>query len=295
MSTPTFTAVATDSVTGLTGTGSASFDVAAAPQPTPPGTGTVAKLIGARGGPSNALANFTTADSTIGPLNCTKLFYSGSLPATFTNGTEAKLPSGVIPVVCYKTMDTNVAAYVKSVTRDLWLVYHQEPEGDYSQGATFVSEFTRQSALIRAQGNSHVKVVNCAGGYPYRSAGSSDVLSGNYIPPASSLDYYCKDVYQDPAARWPSAGLSNYDEWLNWLKLVQGLGKPLGVTEYGIGLSGGAAKRNSRIQQDCAYLRTVGIEMWQYWWVNMGSTATNYQFTDAATVDTWKKICAGTI
>lgn len=279
----TGTARLTDVATGLSASRSASFTV------------NQAMLIGARGGPSNALSNFTAADAAIGPLKCTKLFYSTTLPATFAGSVESTYPAGVLPVVCYKTMDTNVAAYVRSVTHPIWLVYHQEPEGDYALGSTFVSEFTSQSGLIRAQANPLVKVVYCAAGYPYRNAGTADVLAGNYIVPASLTDYYAKDVYQDNAARWPSQGLANYDEWLNWLALVQGKGKPLAVTEYGVGASGGNAVRNARIQLDAAYLEGLpGVAMWQYWWVNDGTTATNYQFTDAATEATWQSIANGT-
>lgn len=288
MTSVSFTAKATDPTSGLSGSLSASFNVQS----------TVAPLLGARGGPTNALSLFNTANSTIGPLNCTKLFYSTVLPTTYVGSIESTYPVGVTPVVCYKTMNTNVAAYVNSVTRPVWLVYHQEPEGDYPLGSTFVSEFNTQSALIRAQGNPLVKVVCCSAGFPYRAAGTADVLAGNYIPPASSVDYYCKDVYQDQGSLYPTAGLSNYPIWTNWYSFVSGSGKPIGITEYGIGSTGSNADRNTRIQQDCAYLRASipSLAMWQYWWSNVGTDpATTYQFTDTATIATWQGIEAGTI
>lgn len=288
-----FTAKATDAVTGLSGALASSFTVQTTQAP-------VAPLIGARGGDGDDLSFFTSANTAIGPLNCTKLFYSDVLPSTFVGETESDLPAGVVPVVCYKTETTNVASYVNSVTCPLWLVYHQEPEGDYTLGSTFVSEFENQSALIRAQGNPNVKVVMVAAGYPYRNAGTSDVLDGNYIPPLSATDYYCKDVYQDQSSGlYPSNGLANYPEWTNWLDLVQDIGGIPGITEYGIGMTNGAPARNTRLQLDCAYLRAnlTNLAMWQYWWVTLAGAppATQWQFTDAPTIATWQAIEAGTL
>jgi hypothetical protein len=287
------TATATDPVTGLQGSRQATFTV----------NNTVAPLIGARGGApggdsTNALANFTNANNTIGPLNCTKIFYSGILPAQFPGSVESTYPSTVTPVVCYKTVKTNVQSYVRSVTRPLWLVYHQEPEGDYATGAQFVSEFVSQAALIRQVGNPLVRVVYCAAGYPYRTGGDAQALAGNYIVPASSVDVYAKDVYQDKASLYPTQGLANYPIFQNWYNFVRPFGKPIAITEYGIGSTGTTTDRNNRLQQDVGYLRTLpNLAMWQYWWANNNppAPATNWQFTDAPTISTWRAIIAGSL
>ena len=229
---------------------------------------------------------------TIGPLECTKLFYSGALPTTFVGQTEQQLPAGVLPVVCYKTQDASAtASYVQSVTRPLWLIYYQEPEGNLS-ASDFLSQFATESALIRAQNNSNVKVVMCGGGYQYRTGGNA--AAGQYLPPTSQVDGYTVDLYQQQegdAEQWPTKGLENFDRWVNWYGLVSGTGKMLGITEYGVDAptSGDVSVRNARIQQDCAFLRTIPtpLTLWSYWWVG------EWQFTDAATEQTWQEICTG--
>lgn len=286
----TLTATATDPITGLSGSRQATFTV----------NNAVAPLIGARGGNTNSLALFNTANATIGPLNCSKIFYSTILPAAFPGSVESTYPAAVTPVVCYKTMNTNVQSYVASVTRPLWLVYHQEPEGDYATGAQFVSEFMSQAVLIRQMNNPLVKVVYCAAGYPYRTGGDAQALAGNYIVPASSVDVYAKDVYQDKGAIYPSLGLSNYPIFQNWLAFVEGKGKPLAITEYGIGSTGTTTDRQQRIALDCGYLRTLPpgqLAMWQYWWANQSPTdvTQQYQFTDAPTISTWRAVISGSL
>lgn len=266
----------------------------------------VAGLIGARAAATNSLPAFTAANTTIGPLDTTRLFYSTSLPASM-GATETGLPPGVTPVVSYKTQDTNVANYVASVTRPLWLIYHHEPEGDYGPfgGAEFVSEFMGQSALIRAQGNPLVRVCMCSGGYQWETGqGGSD---GSYLPPPQAVDVYSQDVYQHQRGTgpnaWPSLGLENYGRFQNWLGFTGSSGRDLAITEYGIDAdqldpTNAAQTRNNRIIKDVGYLRDTlpGLALLSYWWVPSATDKTqDYRFTDAATIDTWHQIEAGSL
>src|SRR6266568_693984 len=215
----------------------------------------------------NTLADFQWASGIIGGtagLGCDKYFY-GTLPSSFVNEKGYSLPAGVLPIICYKTQNTNVVSYCNSVNRDIWLIYYQEPEGNFTNGSTFVSQFKAQSDLIHGVGNSHIKVVMCAGGYNYRDyAGNAinlDALKGNYlrglgnISPVSGKPYaeiMAHDCYQGSGDwDWPTNGLANFPIWLNWLALVTGANvatdstaraagmvvgteRPLAVTEYGI-------------------------------------------------------------
>jgi hypothetical protein len=254
----------------------------------------VASMIGARG-PGGTLGDFLAANSAIGPLQTTRLFYPGSLPTSFRGSVADRLPAGVLPIVSYKTMNTNVASYVKSVNRPIWLCFHHEPEGDYSTGAQFVKQFDSQSNLIRSANISHyVSVAMIAGGYQYRD--NRTAKYGSFIPPARYVDRYAEDVYQIPGTKyaWSSKGLANYPRFQNWLRLVRPTGIPIGITEYGISAAQGNAVRNARIKTDANYLRTTfggQFRLWEYWW---HSNDNSWQFTDAATIATWKSIAAGT-
>lgn len=232
---------------------------------------------------------FTSANQALGPLGAARFYYT-ALPKSFQNSPESRLPSGVMPVISYNTLNTNVVSYVKSVNRPIWLAFHHEPEDHnaFSSGAAYVAQFESQSKLIRSAGNSDVKVVSINAGYAYRSKGGTG-LNGSYLPPASYVDAYALDLYQVccNGERWPSGGLANYDRFQNWLKLVGLRGKPLGLTEYGIEASDSV--RDARIQADASYLRSEfngQFEVWEYFWVGI------WRFTDAATVATWRSIAS---
>jgi hypothetical protein len=286
------------------------------------GAGQIAVNIGARitnqtlGYPSTegdgaySAASWTWAQGYLGNINATKAFYTTTLPTTFTGSKCAGLPAGVVPVICYKTQTTNVASFVTSVNRPIVLVYHQEPEGDYTLGSTFVAEFKGQSNLIRAQGNSNVQVACNSAGYPYRAKGTADVLAGNYLRGLGPyVDLFLKDIYQDQSFDWSATGLAGYDQFQNWLTLVTntsivGTEQPLGIAEYGIGQTGGNAVRAARIATDAAYLSgaflnstSFPLQFWMYWWDDNAMTSASdqvhqYQFTDTATCNQWASYTA---
>jgi hypothetical protein len=245
----------------------------------------VAQLIGARA--TSTLDGFDLANSAIGLLKATRLFYPHSLPASFAGTVESQLPQGVIPIVSYKTLNTNVVSYVRSVNRPLWLCFHHEPEHAYSSGSVFVQQFESQSNLIRSVHNSFVKVIMIAGSYQYRPGKIGH--DGSFIPPAQYVDYYGVDVYQYPQSAWPSDGLANYGQFQRWLRLVKPLGKPLAITEYGIAGVSNAA-RDARITLDARYLQSAfggKLALLEYWWNG------ECQFTDAATIATWRAVVSG--
>ncbi len=262
-------------------------------------------LIGACSGKGN----WRSANAIIGPLQTHRLFYSGSLPLTF----EADdTPTTVTIIASYKTATTNVKNYVKSVpaNRQVILAYHHEPEGDYSSGAVFVSEFKTQSDLIRSCANSNVRIAMISASYPYGVSGNTDVQDGNYLKDLGNyVDLFGVDIYQGVAGTepycWPTQGLRNYPRWNNWLNVVTdpaivGTIKPLGITEYGVDDPVGDERRNQRIQLDRDYLIeafTPGsakaispyrLQVWSYWWRSVDQNAA--KFTDAPTIATWRGI-----
>ena len=257
-----------------------------------------------------ARGTWPAADAVAGPGQTHRIFYPPGtpLPSTFDpDGT----PDYVTMIVSYKQQTTNVARYVSSIpdNRNVILIYHHEPEGDYATGAAFVAEFKAQSNLIRAQGRSNVLVGMCSAGYPYRTGGDSEALAGNYLRGLGAyVDVFTKDIYQGSGGAsgplWPSNGLANYDQFQNWLAKVTspsvvGQIRPLGITEYGIYGAVTNTQRNTRLALDIAYLQSTfpvaggatspfPLMMFCYWWQTNTSPPT--QFTDATTIATWQGI-----
>jgi hypothetical protein len=285
--------------------------------------GKAARYVGAIVAPLNACPNSVSAWGGIGQatfsndLAAVKLLYaSNAAMTTWAAGSESGLPSSALAVICFKDSHiSSLASYIASIparTAEVWLAYFNEPEAAYPNGnyTQFLATFKQCSQIIRAAGNPLVKVAQVSQTYQYGVAGSL-AQQGVWRAPASEVDYYCADVYQHFSQGWPSQGLSNYNRWTKWLSVFSGRGVPLAITEYGIDGCGGSAVRNSRIQADCAYLRTAfgtggtvsvkPLGAWIYSWTNCNSgvLATSCfgscQFTDTATVTTWTQVCTGAL
>lgn len=261
-----------------------------------------------------AKGDWSTTNALLGPGTTHRLFVGGALPAAFTaDGT----PSNVLIIQSYKAATSQIAiqGYLAGLGgRNVVIVYHHEPEGDYALGATFVSEFQAESVKIRAAAATlglstgsrfaQVQVWCASAGYPYRTAGTADVLAGNYLRGlAPYVDAITKDIYQGTGGAsggegngWPTNGLQNYSLWTNWYALATNPAivgtpvPPIGLTEYGIGTEAGNANRNTRIQLDAAFLATITPQpvCWCYWYQSID--VNDDIFTDAPTIATWQAI-----
>lgn len=245
---------------------------------------------------SASAGNWSAANSKIGPLQGQRLFYPGALPSRFAHSACNRLPAGDWCIVSYNKRNTNVASYVSSIpsSRNVVLVWEHEPEipGRFSSGHTFVSGFDAQSALIRkaAHGAKNVHVASDSESWQYGFGGGNGGSRGagcSFIPPASAVDYYYADNYS-PTAQ-PLAGMVR---WQNWLKCVKKSGKPIGIAEFGLGSCAGASARVKTLLADAAYLKTLDVQLWSYYYVpNKGCE--NWQFTDSAMISAWRGIEAG--
>lgn len=273
-------------------------------------TGGFANLIGAVGndpaiGCPTSIAGFNYANSVIGPLNTVKLFYGGALPSSIAattvqgGGSPNDLPDGVVPVLCYQTPDTNLTSYVNSITRPVILVWKNECESSSYTYTDFKTIFQRQSNTIRAAGNPNVQVAMVSNGYQYATGVNADAVAGRWIVAPAYVDMYLLDCYMHydnggTGYAWPSAGLSNWVQWNNWVSVVAPKGKPMGIGEYGIDsqMSGPptsdatCAARTARITADAAYLASAfgggpvspyPMALWIYWYSNcaQGKLATD--------------------
>jgi len=276
-----------------------------------------------------AYANpWATGNSTIGPLQSTRLFYV-TLPTSITtspgNGetacTTANVPISVVCVISYKTMDTNLAAFIASIpsNRHVVLIWHHEPENDTfsgpgTNGQNFVSDFETESNAIRADAAADslpdVKVAMAAEAYQYQAGTKFDNGIGcSFIPPDQYVDFYFVDIY-DPTPNGkslPDSPVGN--QWSAWLSCVTAANnanphprKAEGIAEYGLGSSGSSAENATREQTlvaDDAYLKAsfTNFYLWEYWWndpTTGNACAPNLcQFTDQATITEWQEIEAG--
>ena len=237
--------------------------------------------------------SFATVNSQTGPVKVTRLFYSGSLPKTFN---RQGIPAGVKLIISYKTPDTGVAAYAKSIPagQDVELAYHHEPEGDYPSGATFVAEFNRQAGLIHAA-NRAIPVAFIAGMYQYKSGLHG--YDGSFIPTAQDRSY--ADSYLPTAALIVPA--QTEVRLTRYRALLASKGKTWdGFTEYGRGvIRDGAAfdqavatKRASVIPIDAQWLATTQARVWAYWYTTDLGSGDQWRFTDAASLNAWRTVAA---
>ena len=258
-------------------------------------------------------AQFSVANSAIGPLQSCKIFYDGAvtLPASFAGSTCDSLPRNVTCVISYKVADTNVGNFVGSIPagKNVILIYWQEPEHSWSgTGASFVSEFEKQSNEIRAATTTanaeNVFVAMDSSNYQYGAAGSghSNGTGCSFIPPPAYADFYFGDQYEHMstgnnfANDTPDSGVNT--EWNNWLSCVSPQNKPIGVAEVGYncgqangtGANPNGATTTQAMAADNNYLGGnpdgLPVVLYEYWWnPNVGC-----QFTGSSQVSEWQSI-----
>lgn len=287
-----------------------------------------AQMIGAYAGPYGSASDWVAANQTseIGPLQSNKEFYSltNTLPTTFAGTTCAQIASQVTPppacVITYKNAEAQdgITTFVKSIPSDqtVILVFCQEPEGKGhgascnlpQSGSAFQAAFEQQSDEIRAAGDyPNVLVGMDAEDDEYDAGGTNDnggspATTCYYIPPASYVDVYLVDHYEnvdtaaDNGLDMPNAGGISATEWDTWLGCVSGLGKPIGLAEYGLNQNldtpaPPATNSQDVIQSmgaDNTYLEqlpatlTEPVLLWENWW------AGGDQFTDSASEAKWQ-------
>lgn len=243
---------------------------------------------------NNAVATFGAMTLSRGP------FYGSALPSR----PEYYAPPEVQLIPSFKSVTSTTAGYVKAMRDPAWLVFHHEPEADYTNsggGAAFVSQFRSAYDAIKAA-NPNVQVAMVAGGFQYRDGNHG--ADGSFIPPADKCDGYFFDSYRTGAsASSPLEPIQQMEEFINWYGFVSGLGKPLGITEYGRGWENTdgsvtpaqraniLATRPGLMQTDYAYLKGLGFALWNLWW-NSNSPGDDWKFSDQPSIDAWSRIVA---
>jgi transcriptional regulator with XRE-family HTH domain len=274
--------------------GLAALIMAAAPDSPPARNATtdhIGDLVGAR------VRSWPSANRLVGPLQ-TERYYHDVLPPSFAGSREARLPTGVVPIVSYWKPSASVTRYVASVNRPIILIFRYNAEPRVSAPA-FVSAFEDQSRLIRSVHNANVRVATSAMVYQYHSSVNPGAATCGYIPPAAYVDYYLAAVY-DPYLE----GIDRTDQggFVVWQNCTRGLRRPRGIAELGLGLGthGSAscqpeARRTAVMYGDLAYLHdnVPDLSVLEYWWsAEPGAPCTrSWQFpADSPTADLWRTL-----
>jgi hypothetical protein len=236
---------------------------------------------------------FKQATTELGSLKVTRLFYQ-KLPSTFN---RQGIPNGVLLIVSYKQPNTNVASYVRSIPtgQQVQLVFHHEPEADYADGSTFVSEFNAQQKLAEAA-NQSIRFAFVAGAFAYRSGHQG--YSGSFIPPHA--DRYYLDSYQRGVAYSPIRPAAQDPAVQRYMALLAQKGKLFnGFTEYGRGCKDATQPlTDAMVQQrlkvfaaDNTYLRSLrGIRVWSYWYTTDVKSDRQWRLTDSRSQQGWRAI-----
>lgn len=280
-----------------------------------------ATMIGAETPDGNCdSSNFSSIDSSIGPLQTCKVFYGPSTPLpAFAGSICDNLPVSVTCVISFKD-DSGLASFVSHIParRNVVLVYWQEPEHTWSggcplptcTGATYVSQFETEADTIRANVTSsnaeNVFIASDAEAYQYDATTSThhNGTSCSYIPPSGNVgspDFYFMDQYELPPTS-DNKNLGNdtavdvSTETNNWLSCATPNNKPLGVAElgYNCGASTGNNVNTSvttdNMGKDNTYLGAnpdgLPVVLEEYWYDdNVGC-----KFTLSSAVSEWKSI-----
>lgn len=264
-----------------------------------------AVLIGADAGRSGAVAEWMTANKSIGALQLDKIFYPRALPVSYRGSTCAGLPKKVVCLVAYKTPTVHVGSFVSSIPagRTVVMIFHQEPEGDFPSGQDFVGQFEHQSALIRraANGAPNMFVADDAGTSRYQPGYPGADCS--YIPPAAYTDFYFADHYEPRPTGLDLPKGQQGGDWARWLSCVEPMHKPIGLAEYGLGTCSarGNVAREQALLSDSSYLKSLPavirapVLIWNYWWVNdsVFSLCKDWLFTGTM-LNAWRSVKAGT-
>lgn len=269
------------------------------PAVTPPPVGP-GMLIGARGkGPSSQslTAAFAGAESNLGNLQVTRVFY-GTLPAKHARISDP----GVLEIISYKGSGgtANLTAFCRSLTAagPAWLAKHHEPEGptDYADGAAFLADWQPDYDVAHSLG---VTFGMIAGGYQYRANGGNG-FDGSYLP--ARADFYSIDTYRDGSADSGFGAIVTLDqvaEFQRWYTLVKDRGAPLAVTEYGRGTVGNGEvastpqKRVAVLGPDVQWLRDHGFAVFSLWYSNYGPDGRAWCPTDSAWLTAFQALTRG--
>lgn len=233
------------------------------------------------------------ATGQIGALGVTRLFYR-QLPRTFS---RQGIPKGVLLIVSYKQPNTNVASYVRSIParQRVQLVFHHEPEADYSRGSTFVAQFNAQERLAKSV-RPRLRFAFIGGGFAYRS--NQPGYAGSFIPPHA--DRYYLDSYQRGVSWSPIRPAAVDPSVQRYMRLVAAKGHRFnGFTEYGRGaVDADHPLRQAMVQQrlrvfaaDDKYLRSLrGVRVWSYWYTTDRASGTQWRLTDPQSQRAWRAV-----
>lgn len=225
--------------------------------------------------------DWMNANSTIGPLQSDKEFFSNgnNLPSNFDQticwaiegdlGTNSPWPVCVIAYDGTTMTQTDMNNFLSTVPaqQELYIVWHQEPEGDSfssepgcgsdTGAAAFVCEFEQQGSLVHDSPyyGPNIFVAMDSSGYHYgdvtddsspgdetASSGTSDGTNNcPYMPPNSAnssggADIYLVDFYQHSVVDGTNVNTEaiREDNWKNWLSCATGRNRPIGLGEYGL-------------------------------------------------------------
>jgi hypothetical protein len=258
----------------------------------------------------------STGSTGIGPLQVNKEFFGVGAGLTWSStkcaGIEANYTDHrqwPICIVAYKDQVSaaTLDAFMAAVPADqaVTLVFHQEPEGDFTSGSVFVGQFeTQYNNYLASQATSvkpNITMVMDSASFPYKGSGAGTDCS--YIVPATETDGYYMDFYESTVDG--NAIPSNSDRgsaWLKWQSCgVTSSGKPVGIAEEGYDQSTSSNRANTpaAMSADAAYLQGYAGTFHQlmavrtYWWTDFGGAGGSWHFDNTACSgcqDLWKSL-----
>ena len=216
--------------------------------------------------------SFLAERAAIPGMRVRRAFNSGmpvSIAATEASGDAA---AGVVTFLSVKPSftavgsdDARIASLARSLSPGSYLTAWHEPENDMSAGQ-YVAMF-RNFYLVAKAANPAVKVGNVYMTYQWgvgRRVGTPD----DWWVGANSTDFLATDTYMDTWQADPAGNprpLSADPDHLRWHSWAAGKGKPLLLTESGVGQGFSDAQRAAYYTAAEVWLRAQGYRMLLPW------------------------------
>ncbi len=235
----------------------------------------------------NEGADFAWGQQAYGPLQVTRDYLSGPVPSRYVD----RFPPSTQVILSLKSVDGPLSDFLwsldtRSVSR---LVFQHEPERPnlFSSGDDFVRQFDAARAKIKAI-RPEIQVGIASSGFNYR--GSRPGADGSYL--SKQADFYTIDTYRAGTDENASSNgvvpIDQRPEIMRWYALVKDRGKPLGITEVGMGRVGGGADpatpadRVEVVAHDVAWARAHGFFCYSYFLSGQGPDGHNWLDNSAA-------------
>lgn len=254
------------------------------PTPGPSGMlvgGRVNMPSGTSGTDNTEAGDFALGEQWYGPLQVTKDYFGGTLPAKYNSPFPARVVVQLSMSDPTSFTQANFAGFVKSIPAGTILTYQHEPERPQFSwnGPQYVTKLNSFCDAIRAI-RTDCPIWIMSSGYQYKTGSSmyDNVKNGQYLK-GLEVDGYGFEAYRNGtnnnAQGMAIIDIPDRNEFILWKSLIPS-GATWGISETGFGRTDNSTvsdivqQRNARVPTTVARLISMGCSTFMYFFSNEG-------------------------